>query len=123
MARSWMVNPKIHCVQHLMGAHAECHIFWGILNKKKSIKGYINSNCIEINSLLNYHKILQEEMLRRNYNHNSPLDSLPDLSYLTYEEINVTVDRQKSLDMLLERCDKCRENYVQLCDNNEYIFV
>ncbi|MFW6242586.1 MAG: pyrimidine dimer DNA glycosylase/endonuclease V, partial [bacterium] len=66
MARSWMLNPKIHCRQHLMGAHAECHIFYGILRKKKSIKGYIESNCIEINSLINYHEILKQERPKRN---------------------------------------------------------
>lgn len=123
MARNWMVNPRIHCVQHLMGAHAECHIFWGILNKKKRIDGYLKNNCIEIKSLINYHKILEEEMLRRNYKHNSPLQSLPDLSYLTDEEINVTINREKSLEDLINRCDKCRGTYVKDFDNLDYIFV
>lgn len=123
MARNWMINPRIHCTNHLNGAHCECHVVYGTIKARKRIHGYIKSNCIELTNLLKYHEILVEEMLRRNGNHNSPLDTLPDLSYLSNEEICYKIDRQQSLDLLLDRCPICRDNYYKLYDQLEYIFI
>lgn len=121
MARNWMVNPRIHCVRHLVGAHAECHIFAGILYKQRKVNGYIKNNCLELENLIYYHSLLADEMLRRGYSHKSELNKLPDISYLNSEQINFKIDREKSLEDLLNRCSECRENYLNL--NLDYIFV
>lgn len=123
MARNWMVNPRIHCVRHLNGAHAECHIFMGILKKKIRISGYIESNCLEIRNLISYHDVLANEMLRRGYNHKSDIgNELPDLSHLSLYEIDYKIDRQSSLDDLLSRCETCYCNYINIKNKLDYIF-
>lgn len=123
MARNWMVNPRIHCTRHLNGAHVECHIFAGILRKKNKIDGYIRSNCIEIDNLIKYHDILALEMLRRGFDHKTELNELPDLSHLTLEQKCYKIDREKSLEDLLDRCEECRNNYIDLINELTYIFV
>lgn len=122
MARNWMVNPIIHCTNHLNGAHSECHIFTGILKQRKRIDGYIG--IIEICSLVRYHNILVEEMLRRNWNHKSPLtEDMLFLDHIPKDYYYHKIDRKKSLEELLDRCPKCKANYDywnSIIDNVHY---
>lgn len=60
--RMWMVNPRIMCRQHLLGEHVEIHMFIGTLNRKKSVKGYLEKGLLEIHNLYARHEILVEEM-------------------------------------------------------------
>jgi hypothetical protein len=123
MARNWMVNPKIHCRKHLLGAHVECHIFCGILRNKKKIDGYIKNNCLEISNLIFYHNLLALEMLYRGYNHNSNIEILPNLSHIPEEYKFYTIDRESALADLLNRCDSCRQNYERLYNSLNFIFI
>lgn len=123
MARNWMVNPRIHCVKHLNGAHVECHIFMEKLRNKKNIKGYIQNNCLEIKNLVRYHDLIAEEMIRRNYNHKTEIGNLPDLTHLDSEDTDSEIDREASLEDLLKRCDECMENYINLVYELSYVFV
>jgi hypothetical protein len=50
-----MVNPKIMCRQHLLGEHVEIHMFIGTLNRKKSVKGYLEKGLLEIHNLYARH--------------------------------------------------------------------
>ena len=52
------------------------------------------------------HDELAEEMLRRGFKHESPLEQ-PDFSYLPSEQREYRVDRQASLVLLRERCPAC----------------
>lgn len=110
-----MLNPQMLCRQHLVGQHLECHMVLGILNKKLNVDGYVQSNCLEIPSIQSYHDDCVIEMLKRNYNHNSPIQSInPNILQYYNKYVNILVDRQKSLNLLLSRCSLCRQNYIKL---------
>jgi hypothetical protein len=109
-----MVPVKILCRKHLLGEHVEHHMFAGHLKRKRGLDGYIRENCIEMMSIYRRHDELSEEMKRRGYNHKSEID-LNELncSFDNYErwQVEVTVDRDKSLRELIRRCPECMERY------------
>lgn len=108
-----MVDPRIMCRQHLLGEHCELGMFVGSLKKKISISGYLRNNCLEPKSIELRHKELIVEMLRRGYNHNSPLLYENDLiSYLPIEHQNYKIDKDRSLELLLSRCALCRVGHI-----------
>lgn len=110
--RMWLCDPKIQCIKHLMGSHVEIHMFVGSLKKHKKMDGYIKNNLLQPRMLFQYHEDLVKEILRRGYKHNSPLtDSEIDIFYLPLEYQYWEIDKQKSLNDLLSRCDKCKERY------------
>lgn len=109
--RMWMVEPKILCRKHLLGEHVECHMFVGTIKKAISLRGYVVSNAVEITSLARRHSELADEMIRRGYNHRSHLESFS-TENLSKEIIDYKVDSEKSLKLLLDRCEKCRELYA-----------
>lgn len=105
-----MCNPKILCRKHLLGEHFELHKIVGALNKQRSITKYIENNCIEPKSIKERHSILVVEMINRGYNHKSPLPTFS-IDYLSEEEQNYKIDRDKSLEDLLNRCFECRMRF------------
>jgi len=106
-----MVDPKIMCRQHLLGEHLEIHMFVGVINNGKKIGGFVKKNLLEISSLLIRHDELVGEMVRRKYNHRSPLKeiNLSQIDPLT--EYYILINTRESLNDLLGRCKKCKENY------------
>ena len=75
--RIWDINPKYLCRVHLLGEHRELHAVWTILTKNK--KGYSKHPETlrwhgKLQALFLRHEKLVKEMLRRGYNHQSPLD-------------------------------------------------
>lgn len=106
----WMVNPRILCRKHLLGEHVELHMFVGTLNKGLSIEGYLKNNLLEIKSLFKRHQVLAKEMLKRGYNHKSPL---VEKTWSQYPKnyLDIVVDREKALKNLLNRCSFCLANY------------
>lgn len=109
--RMWMVSPPILCNQHLLGEHLETHMFVGSINKQLKMDGYVKNNCLEIKSLLKRHDDLAIELERRGMKHNSPLPVIKDISYLKEEIIMYTIDKDKSLKELLNRCTQCKERF------------
>ena len=107
--RMWMVNPKIMCRQHLLGEHAEIHMFIGTINCKKSVKGYLEKSLLEVHNLYSRHEELVEEMKRRGYSHNSEVNKK-----WKNAEKNGFVNKEKNLAELLNRCSKCRRQYSKL---------
>ena len=107
-----MCDPRILCRQHLLGEHNELHKIVGSLQKERSISGYIKHNCIEVKSILNRHELLIEEMIKRGYNHRSPLPSF-NYSYLPLVEQIYVIDRENSLQDLINRCNKCNTRYKE----------
>lgn len=108
--RMWMVDPKILCRQHLFGEHLECHMFLGTLKKGNSIKGYLRNNLLEPKSLLTRHNQLVNEILKRGYNHHSPMEEQESeyLDHLSKEELNTKIDVSKAFSELLSRCERCQ---------------
>lgn len=108
--RMWMVNPEILCDQHLLGEHVELHMLVGHLKRGRLIKGYIKSNAVEPLAIAQRHDILAREMVRRGMNHQSPIGHR-EFDHLETVEIYSKVDREKSLTLLIGRCEQCCTRY------------
>jgi hypothetical protein len=104
--RQWMVDPKCLCRQHLLGEHNESHSFLGCIKKGTSLKGYISKGLVEVDKIQKRHDELAEEMIRRGYNHKSPLDCCN----LLWEE--GCVDSEQNIEELKRRCPECRERIL-----------
>ena len=101
-----MVNPRIMCRQHLLGEHAEIHMFIGTISRKKSVKGYLKKGLLETHNLHNRHEELVKEMKRRGYNHYSEVDE----KWKFVEKVGL-VNIDKNVDELINRCSKCAKQY------------
>jgi len=121
--RMWMINPKVMCRKHLLGEHVELHMFVGHLSNVKSVKGYLKNNLLEPRSIEWRHEQLVEEMLRRGYNHNSPLDLSDALVYYPLEVQDHKINIIASLKELLSRCEECKANIDVIFNNcSEHLF-
>lgn len=101
--RMWMVNPEFLCNRHLLGEHVECHMFVGVLNRGKSVKGYIKKGLLEIHNLEDRHAELAHEMSKRGMIHKSPLQEFK------FEVVESgSVDCIENLQELIRRCSACR---------------
>lgn len=99
--RMWMIPPVLLCRKHLLGCHVECHMLVGAIRKGRSIAGHLARGQLEPQCVVEYHNSLANEMVRRGYNHNSPLNMI-------VSGICGYVDTQKSIDDLKARCADCR---------------
>ena len=75
--RIWDISPDKLCRSHLLGEHRELHAIWSILTKGK--KGYAHHPETlrwkgRLRALYLRHQDLVQEMNRRGYKHQSPLD-------------------------------------------------
>ena len=100
--RMWNVDPRLLCRQHLLGEHVEMHMMIGTILAGKSCKGYTDDGLIEIHNVRKRHDVLRDEMLRRGYNHNSPLPA----ATLWVEGV---VDVDANIVELHRRCKACRD--------------
>jgi hypothetical protein len=108
LMRTWQVNPKIMCYNHLLGEHRELHALAGTLLKGTSIQGYIDNNLVEVQSIIPRHESLVKEMMIRGYKHLSPMvQSQIVVEHLTDEQFNFKVDRESSFNDLYSRCQIC----------------
>ena len=103
-----MVPPAGMCRKHLLGEHVECHMFASVLRRGWRIDGYIKNNCLEPSSLVSRHDALAAEMVRRGYDHASPLGPTP-IDHLPQDQQKYRVDALASRKDLLKRCADCRE--------------
>ena len=101
--RMWMVNPKIMCRQHLLGEHVEIHMFIGTINRKRSVKGYLEKGLLEIHNLHNRHEELAKEMKQRGYQHHSEVDE----KWKLVDKAG-SINEKKSIAELSNRCTKCK---------------
>jgi len=104
--RMWGVDPRIMCRQHLLGEHVEMHMLVGSLRKNISVQGYIDDGLVNLHHIRSRHDDLVTEMIRRGYNHNSPLPA-----YLRYVRKYLNqmgkVDITANVRELASRCDEC----------------
>jgi hypothetical protein len=75
--RIWDIPPERLCRNHLLGEHRELHAVWSILVNKK--KGYANHPETlrwegKLKALFFKHNIISKEMIKRGYQHKSPLN-------------------------------------------------
>jgi hypothetical protein len=98
--RMWMVNPKIMCRKHLLGEHAELHMFVGTIRKGVSLAGYVSRGLVDTTKIVSRHETLAKELWDRGYNHISPL------IYIDTLKIGV-VDEANSMAELTRRCPDC----------------
>lgn len=102
--RMWMCEPAILCRQHLLGEHNEIHKHRHIFERGYKLSG--RAGQIEPTAMKTRHDELAEEMIKREYKHNSPYE-MPELSA---EAMQMKVDKAKALTLLLNKCDKCFNN-------------
>ncbi len=105
--RMWMVDPKIMCRHHLLGEHAEIHMLVWNIDRKRSVKGYLDKGLLETHNLYARHAELAQEFRRRGYQHNSKLD-------VKWKHVKKegSIDKKRSLADLLNRCVECKERYL-----------
>lgn len=105
----WMVDPEIMCRQHLLGEHKELHQLVGHIDagNLSVIKGHAEKNQIDTSKIQERHEALVEEMKRRGFNHDSPLDYKDELDI---GEVN----SEKNVQDLIERCDDYKERYKEI---------
>lgn len=101
-----MVDPSIMCRQHLLGEHAEMHMFIGAIDRGFSVKGYLEKGLLEVHNLFHRHEQLVREMKRRGYKHNSEIDE----KRKQVERLGL-IDKEKNLKQLINRCSNCRQKY------------
>ncbi len=107
----WHVNPKIMCRAHLLGEHVEMHMFAGSIRKGVSIKGYVAGGLVDTRLLQARHDRLAAELVRRGYNHASPLHYRDNLKL-------GSVDRNRSRAELLSRCAECAKRAMAALTSN-----
>jgi hypothetical protein len=88
-------------------------MFIGHIQYKRDLTGYIESNLLEPCSLWGRHQALVKEMLRRGFQHKSPVPdpSKIDLDYMPDWQKGYMIDVNTSLKELLARCKRCKELY------------
>ncbi len=100
--RVWDIHPKHLCRKHLLGEHRELHGLWNILTKHGGVGGYANHPETKrwvgkLGALYARHEALVEEMLSRDYQHNSPLDPSLATGSMTQDAFIDTIAQQKEL--------------------------
>ena len=100
MTRMWGVDPKKMCRKHLLGEHVEMHMLASSINKGRSVKGFQEKNCLDAPLIEERHNSIAEEMIRRGYNHQSPLKHTNNLE-------STPIDVVASYRDLISRCQEC----------------
>lgn len=104
MTRLWGVDVEKLCRQHLLGEHKEMHQIAGTINNHPHglaiAKGHAEQGDIDSSLIAERHDKLAEEMLKRGYNHDSPLEYT--------DELDIgEIDREYNREDLRDRCDDC----------------
>ena len=109
--RMWGIDPSLLCKQHLLGEHGEIHKHRHNFVKKHKITKRISPVVqIEPENMQKRHDQLALEMIKRGYNHNSPYEQ-PDISYLKPEERYAKIDKNISINDLIDRCPECTKKF------------
>ncbi|MFP4634200.1 MAG: pyrimidine dimer DNA glycosylase/endonuclease V [Candidatus Aenigmatarchaeota archaeon] len=104
MTRMWMVDPELLCRQHLLGEHNELHKLVGHIEKGNTevVRGHAEKGQVDTSRIKERHKELAREMEGRGFDHDTPLDYGDELDL-------GSVDLEKNLEDLKNRCEKCSE--------------
>ena len=110
--RMWGVDPTLLCRNHLLGEHRELHCLIGNLTRKRSIYGYVKNGLVDPSEIVTRHEAIAEEMLRREYNHKSPLPKEFIHRSIRYKKYPLNID--ENLIELSRRCEKCRDRIARI---------
>ena len=106
----WKIPTNLMCRKHLLGEHVEMHMLVGSHQKNISLHGYINNGLLDTNYIFQRHEELVEEMCKRGYNHQSPVDKDTCTSIKeTYKECAPLINTDVNEKELYRRCADCRE--------------
>jgi len=107
--RMWLgVEPEQLCRNHLLGEHNEIHKAIGNLKHSGTwAKSLIYKGYLEPKSFKQRHDALAKEMINRGYAHNSPIADFEPNGFSDFR-----IDPMQSLNDLINRCEKCKENIV-----------
>lgn len=100
-------DPKKMCKNHLLGNHNEAHQLVGYLQDESNLPkliGHAARGQIDLTELQEWHDELAEEMERRGFNHDSPLDA-PDFVPIGENSIG-----RSTTNKLRDRCDEYGKN-------------
>jgi hypothetical protein len=106
MTRQWNIDPKLLCRQHLLGEHNEIHKSLGFIRAGRSADGWLRKGQIDPITYVARHAQLTFEMMRRGYNHQSPLD----VSDIVLPIGNIDVEY--NMRDLQDRCENCFEGIM-----------
>jgi len=98
----WGIQPEKLCNRHLLGEHAEMHMFTGCIRKGISINGYIKGGLVEVQKIKPRHDLLAREMQRRGMHHRSPLFFC---TKMRAGKLNLSANKKD----LAKRCKACRK--------------
>ena len=107
----WMTDVKKMCRQHLLGEHYELHMLVGSLNKGIKLDGFAKSGLLELKALESRHDELANEIVRRQWEHDSPFQGI-DAPFPEHLK-DCFVDKDWSKAVLLGRCPECRALYLE----------
>lgn len=101
-----MIDPEKMCNQHILGEHNELHMLVGTVNNhphgEAVIEGLVEDGMIEPQNIEERHAELLVSMVKRGFNHDSPLDDFS-------TGVRGSVDKERSRSELRERCSDCKE--------------
>ncbi len=99
----WGIDPRKMCDQHLLGEHKEMHQVVGHIDTGniEVVKGHAERRQLDTSLIQRRHEELVEEMKRRGFNHESPMEYE---DRLDLGSIDVGENREE----LFARCAKCR---------------
>ncbi|MFP4655868.1 MAG: pyrimidine dimer DNA glycosylase/endonuclease V [Methanohalobium sp.] len=106
--RIWDISPDKLCRNHLLGEHRELHALWSIfINNKKAYTNHPETLRWKgkLNALYLRHEKLVKEMVKRGYNHYSPLDASFATGKYMQDELLDTCEKQ--VEMLKEKGCGC----------------
>ena len=94
--RMWMLNPVCLCDKHLLGEHGELHKFLPTFRKGHKVDGRFSPVVqIQFMGYKRRHDDLAEEMLERDMNHKSPMNTvdIPNFFTIYPEHVYKHVDK------------------------------
>jgi hypothetical protein len=98
--RIWDLPPAELCRQHLLGEHRELHAIWTILTEdRRGYRGHPETKrwSGRLRALYARHELLAQEMVRRGFNHASPLDHGLATGAVQQSEFLDSIERQREL--------------------------
>ena len=106
--RMWMINPVLLCKDHLLGEHNELHKHLPSFRKGHRVDGRFSPIVqMQFQGYAARHDALAQEILRRGWNHKSPLTNVPDFRSIYPQYWEKKVDLRESMLDLSSRCNKC----------------
>jgi hypothetical protein len=104
--RIWDIPPDKLCQKHLLGEHSELHAIWSILINGKKGFAYHPETLRwkgKLKALYVKHEQLADEMKKRGFHHNSPLNSAFAIGKVVQNDLVDTIEDQ----IQLLRTKKC----------------